>query len=155
MPRTAEVEVLSPAQDDLLPAILGQAELRFEDPGEVANAIALSIATKTSAEDIFGLESTVSSKDLVGVPLEVRDWRLMRSDLSEEPSAFMVIDAVNLETGEVVVMTSGSKHIMAQLYAAKNAGLLPRRLTVQELRAAKPGQSAPLSLVDLTQVGPA
>lgn len=147
---SVEVVVLNP--DEELALIMGQVELAAEDSEATINRLIMQTFAAEKAEDIFGGSGTISSQDAVGWPLSVRGYTLHRSDLAEDgPAVFMVVDAVRIDTGEVIALTTGSKRIMAQVVTAKARNVLPQNVVVVEVGAAKPGRARALMMTLLTQ----
>lgn len=147
---STEVVVLTPA--DELALIMGQVEMSVEDTEATINRLIMQTFEAEKVEDIFGGTGTVSSQEAVGWPLVVRDYTLHRSDFATDGHAvFMVVDAVRIDTGEVIALTTGAKRIMAQVVTAKARGVLPANVVIVEVGQAKPGQSRALMMTLLTQ----
>ena len=64
-------------------------------------------------------------KAFIGHPLEVRGLRRMESEFAGGLPFFLIVDAVDLETGEVVTVTTGAVSIVAQLAKAFSLGAVP------------------------------
>lgn len=139
--------------EDLAPILLGELIPEYDDPDEIQRAIIGRILTADTVDQVFGDQGTVSSKDMIDVPIRVMDCRIMRSSyVDDDPSAFgayIVVDFAYLagdRQGEVGVMTTGARKIMAQMVVAKIKGFLPADVKVIEAGKAKGAKSAPLAM---------
>lgn len=117
-----------------------------DDPQVIAQSIANRLLQAESIEELFAPTTTKNSTDLVGQRLQLRDAVIRKSDL-ENTQMYMLIDAVNLETGEAIVMNTSSPRIMAQVARASDLGALPLSVQVVEVGVAKTGQNAPTGLI--------
>lgn len=98
--------------------IARQADGAITDPEAISRAIVENIGRAQSVEELLVRQSTTSAEDLVGVPLEIKETRWMKSAFDEGMGVFVVCDAVDLTTGNLITWTSGSANIMAKLYKA-------------------------------------
>lgn len=126
--------------------IMGDVLPEIEDPEQAQRAIVAQVLQAESLQQVFADHSTIATKEMVGVPLRITDGRLMSGNLGEGDSVYMVIDAVDLRTGEIVVLNTGAPKIMAIVYRIKQMGKLPVEAEVVEAGRARPGQNAPLGL---------
>lgn len=102
-----------------------------------------------NAEDeaaIFDTGGTVATRDLIGTVFELRDVQLMPGEIEDAALPVYVLLDCRHADGTAFVANSGATRIVGQAIAAKTRGLLPKQMTVVELAAPKPGQSAPLGL---------
>lgn len=113
---------------------------------DASRQIAERILAADDLAGIFADDSTVASKDMVGIGIEVTNVRIMQSELVEGVKSYMLIDATVLDTKEAITVNTGSRNIMAKLWAVKVKGFLPVQVVITELGAARPGESAPLGL---------
>lgn len=127
-------------------SIMGEALPEIEDTEQAQRAMVERIL---SADDLAGLfpdGSTTATRELIGQPIEVRDCRIMRGDIEGSRGVYMLLDIVNLATGETLVANTGAPNIMASVLRAKRLNVLPFQVEVVEVARAKPGRSAPLGL---------
>lgn len=123
-----------------------------EDPQAVAEAIVDQILTATEDDEIFGITGgTKGTKEMVNVPLELRDvafrnTQIVEKDGTVKQGVYALLDAIELESGELVILNTSSPRIMAQALRLKELERLPKKVVVTEVAVAKPGQSAPLGL---------
>lgn len=119
---------------EITPAMVEQAittgELdmpEVESNEDAHRAIVARILAADTPEALLQMTNTTPLQDMEGIALEVTDVRFMRSAYDEGPPIYALVDAVNLETGEAVTITTGSLNVLAQLVAAKGKGWLPIR----------------------------
>ncbi len=73
------------------------------------------LAAQTDEElQQFG-DGATGWRELLNVPIELDGFSARPSDFEEGASIFMVVTGTRLDTGERVVLTTGSRNIMAQL----------------------------------------
>lgn len=126
--------------------IMGEALPEIEDTEQAQRAIVERILTADSLQDLFADTTTTATRDMVGIPVEISDCRLMRSTVDGSRGVYMLLDATNLETGEVCPMNTGSPNIMATVWRARQLDQLPIQVTVVEVAAARNGRNAPLGI---------
>jgi hypothetical protein len=126
--------------------IMGDVAPEVVSSDDAARQIAERILTADDLSGIFAEDSTVASKDMVGIGIRVTEVRIMQSDLVEGVKSYMLIDAEVLDSGEKVTINTGSRNIMAKLWQCKAKGFLPVEVTITEISAGRPGENAPLGL---------
>lgn len=77
-----------------------------------------------------------STKSLVGKVVQINGVKVRDSDYTEGLGVFLVVDAVNLTTGEAMVFTTGAGSVVSQLVIAHAQGWLP--LVAEIVEASKP-----------------
>lgn len=100
------------------------------DPAEASLAIGRRILTAPDAESVLTPASTISTDELVGEAVELRDYRVMRSDIEGGIPYYMLLEAVRLDTGELIMIDTSSLNIMAQVWKLKRLEALPRRVRI-------------------------
>jgi hypothetical protein len=135
----------------------GEALEQIDDPANAQEQIVRRILEAPDEDAVLAEDSTIATKELVGQPLEVRSFRLLKSQLVDKETgevrqgAFMIVDATfgDLETGEVKPLTlnTGAPKIMAQLIRLQQLDRLPAKVKVAEVGQAKPGRNRALQLV--------
>lgn len=85
------------------------------------------ILAATSLEDLDRPWASGGLGEWTGWCVEVRSLRKMESDFPGGSGWFMLIDAVVVETGEAITLSTGSSNVMAQLLVANHLGVLPAR----------------------------
>lgn len=142
---------LTPAEQ--LRGVLQRGEkLGDDDPQVIATNIANQLLAADSLDALFSEQQTVNSTDLVGHALKIRNAVLRKSDL-ENTDAYILVDAIDVDSGEVLVMNTSSPRIMAQVLRAMELGAIdPDKskaldVRVVEVGKAKTGQNAPTGLI--------
>lgn len=135
--------------EDLTAILLGDEVPEYDDPEAIQRAIVTRILEAESFDDIFGGQGTISSQELLDIPIEVHRCRVMKSSFEDGFGAYMVMDITRLDTGDSEVLTSGARKIMAQVYIAQRRGFLPAKVKIIEAGRAKQGRSAPLAMTSL------
>lgn len=136
---------LDTVQDASPIAALG-ALARIEEPEAMQQAILERLMTADSLEALLREDETVATKKLVGKPLEFTDCRVMRSNFEGGLGAYLIAEAIDLDTGELIVVNTGATKIVGQLIRAKQRGWLPLKATVKEVGRPKEGQDRALQL---------
>lgn|SRR5487761_62857 len=77
---------------------------------------------------------------LLDVPVRVVAMRRAESDYQSGPGWYLILDVIELETGEKVTVTTGALAVMVQLVKAQAAGWMPLLCTLrQSLKPSKLG----------------
>lgn len=149
MARKAEVEVSVPSSWQ---ALKDQLALGAETGTETDNSQAMfqivdRIMRAETVDEVLGIatEGPAKVEDYVGVPITFVDFRVVKSadqyDAESGPTGlkhYAVIAAINLLTGEDVVITCGSTHVLAQLQRIQNMATgFPFTATFQDNTSAK------------------
>lgn len=137
-------ELTRPA--DILQAIASGDIPDLGDPKTVALSVIEQILRAETAEAIFDTGGTIATKDLVGDVFTLLDVRLMPGQIEDAAlPVYALLDCVD-ENGERFVANTGAARVLGQAVSAKIHNLLPLKVRVVEIAAARPGQSAPLGL---------
>jgi hypothetical protein len=126
--------------------IMGDVVPEIEDSENTQRQIVEQIVNASTLDELFQVQKTVATRDMVDIPITVENCRLMEGEIEGKKTVFMVIDVENLETKEKLALNSGAPNIMAILYRAKKLGLLPMQVRVAEAGTARKGRNAPLTL---------
>lgn len=126
---------------DRLPADLVRqfSEMAMMLPETESDSGASIIEAILGAVDVHDLDSPWDTKDpdaLVGQWLIITEASRSMSTYKESLGVFLVITAVQEDTGEEIVFTSGSMGVVAQVVKAYAADMLPLRAKL--VRADKP-----------------
>lgn len=103
-----------------------------DDPAEIQREILLQIMNATSDDGIYGVGNATGWREYEGVPVEIRGFRWRPSSLDEGSPVYVVVNAIVIDSGEVVVLTTGANTVLAQLYAFAKNGRLPGERVVLE-----------------------
>jgi hypothetical protein len=123
----------------------------FDDPDEVSRRI---IASILAAPDSTGMFAAASGSDAVGWreykgrPVEIRGFRWRPSDFEEGSPVFVIVQAIEITTGEIVNLTTGASAVLAQLaWMAQNGQLVGAKVTLMESDKPTRAGYRPLKLV--------
>lgn len=87
------------------------------------------IISATTADEIMNADEggVVSGQDMEDVDLRIRDYTVGKSadEFNATLGVFILMDCINLETGEEVIVNTGAALIIAKVVALKANGLLP------------------------------
>lgn len=120
-------------------------EMVTDDPAAVSAAIVASILQAPNAEAVLTQATTTAAETIIGQRLLIRGQRFNRSDFAESAGFYAIIDAVN-DDGEVMLVTCGSRNVMAQIFRLNELGALPCHAAI--VQAEKPTAAGyyPMSL---------
>lgn len=133
---TADTEGRSQAQDDQapVPVVIGS---KATDALEAAllgipetsddgyERLLLQLAAATDAADLDAPWRAEGLTQYLDTPLEVRALRRIPSEYDGGLPFFLVVDAADLTTGELVTFTTGAVSVVAQLAKANQLGAIP------------------------------
>lgn len=106
------------------------------DTTETARRIASELMDAPDLESALEGKPVWSARDSVGMQLELRGLRLNLSSYTEGSPVYAVVDAVDLVTGEVGVLTTGATKHLAALYIMQRDHRWP--VTVRITQALRP-----------------
>jgi hypothetical protein len=112
--------------DELEAMLLGTKEVPdvVEDPAEIQREIMAQLLDAKSDEELELVGQATGWRELPGVPMQISGFRWRPSTYEEGSPLFFVIDAVRLDTGARVALTTGSGNILAQLTNMARRGTL-------------------------------
>lgn len=84
------------------------------DPGEISREIVAQLLAAESDEELERVEAQ-GWRELAGLPIEIQNFVWRPSGFEEGQAVFLVVRGKRLDTGEPVVLTTGSANVMAQL----------------------------------------
>lgn len=120
---------------ELEKVLLGDAELPdvVDDPAEISREIMAQLLAAESDEELEAVGSATGWRELPGVPMELHGFRWRPSTYEEGAPIFFVVNATRLDTGERVVLTTGSGNILAQLCNMARRGTLVGAIRALEI----------------------
>lgn len=96
-----------------------------DDPDAMAAEIVAQILAAESDEQLNAMQGgAIGWRELLDIPVELHGFRWRPSDYDEGASLYFVVFAVRLDTGDPIVLTTGSRNIMAQLVNRAKRGAL-------------------------------
>lgn len=118
-----------------------QVETNEDDAEALSAEIVRQLLAAESDAELEQFGTATGWRDMLNVPVELEGFSWRPSDFEEGASIFFVVFGTRLDTGDRVVLTTGSRNIMAQLAnMAKRATLTGAiREAVQSDRPTKRG----------------
>lgn len=104
----------------------------IEDPEEASMAIVERILQAGSPDEVLQPAEPLKARELLGIPLEIKGFRFMRSSYGGREGVYAVIDAWRLDTGEAILVTCGGRNVLAQLYRLATLDALPVRVYFEQ-----------------------
>lgn len=125
-----------------------------DDPDKIAAEIVAAILAAENDEQLAAMMGGNAEgwRDLLEVPIQVEGFRWRPSDFELGASLYFVVFGTRLDTGDAIVLTTGSKNAMAQLVNKAKRGVLSG--SVMKMHQAEKATARgffPLWLVDLPQ----
>lgn len=120
-----------------------------DDPAMIQREIIEQILA-ASSDDEMQLGDATPWQDLLDVPVEVFGFRFRPSDYSEGSPVFVVVNGIRLDTGDVVVLTTGGLNVIAQLINLAERDRLPSVWKLAVPNRASAAGHLPLRLVAVT-----
>lgn len=111
--------------------LMEQLDIRFSDPQELAVKIAHRLALAATPEELFDTGGTFGWKEQAGTPFLVKRVYWLPSRHQEGLGFYALVEAVNVDTGEPAVLTTGASNVCVQLARAEREGWLDRPLKLE------------------------
>lgn len=123
------------AISELEQILLGEQEVPpvVDDPGEISKEIIAQLLAAESDEELEQVGAAIGWRDLAGVPVELHSFKWRPSSFEEGAPVFFVVSATRLDTGEKVVLTTGSGNVLAQLANMARRGTLSGAVRMVEM----------------------
>jgi hypothetical protein len=137
-----EVDKLK-ANADLL---LGEVPIDVESSESMTRSIIERNLKAETVDDVFDEQVTIACKDYVGNPIRVTDVRLAEGQIDGKATTYMLVDAVDMNTGETLILNTGAPQITSKLFNLKLKGKLPIEVYVVEAAPARQGRNAVISI---------
>lgn len=114
------------AVTELEQILLGEKEVPevVDDPAEISREIIAQLLAAESDEELEQVGAATGWRDLAGVPVQIDNFRWRPSAFEEGAPVFFVVTGTRLDTGERVVLTTGSGNVLAQLANMAKRGTL-------------------------------
>jgi hypothetical protein len=87
----------------------------IDDPREISNEILMQLLSADSDEALQNFGNAVGWRDLEGVPVMLTGFRWRPSSFDEGGPVYVIVNGFRTDTGEQVVLTTGSGNVLAQL----------------------------------------
>lgn len=146
------VEVEGSEELDLVRKALLEGDITLEvDPEAIARQIVEQIITAPSVDAAFHERPVWHANESIGRRYVLRGVRWLPSNVAGGPALFAAVDVVDLDTGEVGIMTTSGFKQLAKLYVLDSRKGFPR--TVENTQSMRPTAAGyyPLDFVDVEQ----
>lgn len=111
----------------------------------IAQSIAQSTLNAETLDDVFNEGSgSKNAEDMIGRPIEVQGIMLRESQI-EGQTSYLLINAVDLTTGELVVINTSATKVVAQLARAEELKGFPLKVELYQMGQGRQGESAPVA----------
>lgn len=106
------------------------------DPEVISRAIMERIMAAETFEETFAPQNLIAWRELLDVPVLVRDLHLNRSTVEggTGPAVYAVVDLVVVKTGEIKTVTCGGRNVLIQLVKMLEKGWLDRAVKITQKR---------------------
>jgi hypothetical protein len=126
--------------------LLGEVPINVESSESMTRSIIERNLKAETVDDVFNEQVTIACKDFVGNPIRVTDVRLAEGAIDGQATTYMLIDAVDMNTGETLILNTGAPQITSKLFNLKLKDALPIEVYIVEAAAARQGRNAVLSI---------
>lgn len=132
MAKTEEIAVRASTDlaslDEFDRILTGQAEAPpvevIDDPAEISRQIIMQLLNAQSDEELQNFGGATGWRELEGVPIVLKGFRWRPSSFDEGGPLYVIVNGFNADTGEQVVLTTGSANVLAQLSNMARRGTL-------------------------------
>jgi hypothetical protein len=119
-------------------------------PEEIQQSMVERILNAATIDEVFAIQEARHARDLLGVALEVVDFKFNESDFEAGAKYYVVLDAFDVETGDKMAVTCGGATVVAQLYQLGHLGAFPVKVKFQQSKRPTKQGFFPLSLEPAT-----
>jgi len=147
-----ETEDASP--EEVYRALRTGIEIHVASSTEVARRIVERIMAAESREELWDPIVPVGARDLSMTPIRVFGFQALKSSMNNAVGVFLMIDAVDLSSGEKLLVSCGAPNVVGKLVRAAQLDALPEnvRFTLKPSRLNPDQQIIDLELVAAEQV---
>lgn len=104
-----------------------------DDPQEISREIIAQLLSAETDEELEQVGAATGWRELAGVPVQIEGFRWRPSAFEEGAPVFFVVTGTRLDTGERVVLTTGSGNVLAQLCNMAKRGTLQGAVRTVEI----------------------
>lgn len=95
-----------------------------DDPADIAREIVAQLLSAESDEELESMGAATGWRELEGVPMQLSGFHWRPSSFDEGAPVYFVVRATRLDTGDKIVLTTGSQNVLAQLANMAKRGTL-------------------------------
>jgi hypothetical protein len=143
----------TPALDNLLQWLVNEAASSEGDTASAMEAIVRQTLSAENPTQVLRQTLPIAASDFVEVPMLLLDFTVRESEFegSRGLPYYASMQVMMGDPPEPRVVNAGSIKILAQLKRLRELDEWPQVVMIHEVRAARRGESAPLSLVQVDQ----
>lgn len=97
----------------------------IDDPEQISRQIIEELLGAETDEELESVGTAVGWLEYLGVPMEIQGFRWRKSDYTEGAPFYFIVSAIDLRDGEHVIVTTGSKNVIAALINLGKRDRLP------------------------------
>jgi hypothetical protein len=153
-PTAAPARSATPALDNLLEWLVAEAAAMKDDESALGmEAIVRQVLSADDMAQVLRKTMPISGGDVINVPMLLGDFTIRESEFEGSKSLpfYASLQVMMGDPPEPRVVNIGSIKVLAQLKRMRELGQWPVVVMVEEARAAKKGESAPLTLTEVPQ----
>lgn len=142
----------TPALDNLLAWLISESADPDAESAAGMEAIVRQVLMAENPTQVLRQSLPMAGSDVVGVPMLLNDFTIRQSEFegSKGLPYYASMQVMMGEPPEPRVINTGAIKVLAQLKRLRELDQWPLVVTLEEARAAKKGESAPLTLRELT-----
>lgn len=154
-PTATPVRSGTPALDNLLEWLVAEAGDADAESAAGMEAIVRQVLSADNPTQVLRQTLPMSGSDVVEVPMLLLDFTVRESEFegSKGLPFYASLQVMMGEPAEPRVVNTGSVKVLAQLKRLRELGQWPQVVMLHEARAAKKGESAPLTLIEVPAEG--
>ena len=96
-----------------------------DDPDEISRQIIMQLLGAETEAELENFGQAQGWRELQDIPMELQGFRWRPTSFDEGGPVYVIVNATRLDTGEAVVLTTGSANVLAQLSWLARHGRLP------------------------------
>lgn len=108
-----------------------------DDPEQISREILMQLLGAKSDEELTNFGNATGWRELENQPVFLDGFRWRPSEYEEGAPVYVIVNAIHAETGEVLILTTGSGNVLAQLSNLARRGQLPSPTAWRIVKAAK------------------
>lgn len=139
--------VTGPATAWLANSLVEEARLHVDSDAAVMEDITAQIMNATTLDEILADSGLVESEEILGVPIQIWDFKVNESDYAQGLPFYLVIKCIRQDTMSDILVSCGSWKVVGQLLAMKQRGMLPAIVKLHRREKATRNGYHPMALI--------
>lgn len=152
---TAPARSATPALDNLLAWLVEEAQDTDGESAAGMEAIVRQVLSAENPTQVLRQTLPMNGSDIIDVPMLLLDFTIRESEFEGSKSLpfYASMQVMMGEPAEPRVVNTGAIKVLAQLKRLRELGHWPQVVMLHEARAARKGESAPLTLLEVPAEG--